>query len=83
MQNKKDEVSKMSLEESLMCCVCENSPNDEIDAYTFYRGSFMCENCLNDWLEYASTHRYKGQTDLVFAQWIKGQREILRKERGE
>lgn len=68
--------------DNLMCAVCENP--DIVDNYfTLYKGHYICEVCLEDWLNYIANVRLKGHTEQVFARWVLELREKLRKEREE
>jgi len=68
-------------ENPLICAVC-GIPNDNPDVlFTYYRGTYMCEPCLDEWIEFAGKSKLRGRTDIVFCKWILDTRKRLEKDR--
>jgi len=58
-------------EENIICVACENYT---CDYFTIFNGYLMCSYCVDDWLN---------TKNIDFSQWLRKQRNKMRKDRNE
>ena len=70
-----------------MICVCCGNPDsreEDSDNFSFFRGSYFCEFCLEEWMKYLFEHpKHKDRIDVVLVRWIARKRDELEKEMEE